>query len=135
MPFADGAFDAAFTASSLHEWLDPQRTFAELARIVKPGGRIFVTDFRRDINPVFKWIMWGIANSQANARRTFDLDPRLVSPAEIPEPVGAPGFSTTSQTRRHGAAGFGGQIIAVAKSVRDAAPGWRRGVRCDIWSE
>ena len=109
MPFADGAFDAAFTASSLHEWLDPKRTFAELARILRPGGRLFVTDFRRDINPVFKWIMWGIANSHVMRAGLLTSIRASYLASEIPELVGSAGFSSCRVKR----VAMGLQVVAV----------------------
>lgn len=37
LPIADGSFDAAVVAQAFH-WLDAERTFAELARVLRPGG-------------------------------------------------------------------------------------------------
>jgi ubiquinone/menaquinone biosynthesis C-methylase UbiE len=48
-PFEDATFDAVFSMRSLHEWLDPAATFAEMWRMLKPGGRVFVSDLRRDL--------------------------------------------------------------------------------------
>jgi len=54
MPFGDSTFDAVFSASSLHEWDQPQKIFAEIDRVLKSGGRYFISDFRRDMNPLVK---------------------------------------------------------------------------------
>jgi ubiquinone/menaquinone biosynthesis C-methylase UbiE len=46
VPFADGAFDLAVTSYSLHHIPHPSRVVREMARIVKPGGRVGVLDIR-----------------------------------------------------------------------------------------
>ena len=50
LPFEDNAFDAVFTSRSLHEWLNPCAIFTELWRVVKPGGKLYVSDLRRDLS-------------------------------------------------------------------------------------
>jgi len=46
LPFADGALDIAVTSYSLHHMSDPARVVAEMARVVKRGGRVGVIDIR-----------------------------------------------------------------------------------------
>jgi len=54
LPFEDMYFDAVFTASSLHEWSEPQKTFNEIWRVLKTDGRVLISDFRRDMFPSLK---------------------------------------------------------------------------------
>ncbi|MFZ5518386.1 MAG: class I SAM-dependent methyltransferase [Candidatus Zhuqueibacterota bacterium] len=58
IPFENDTFDAVFTNGSLHEWSEPAKTFDEIARVVKPGGRIFISDLRRDMSFPVRWFLW-----------------------------------------------------------------------------
>ena len=58
MPFENDYFDAVFSNGSLHEWEHPEGILDEIARVLKPGGRYCVSDLRRDMNPLMKWLMW-----------------------------------------------------------------------------
>jgi len=58
MPFEDDYFDAVFTNGSLHEWENPVAVMNEIARVLKPSGRYFISDLRRDMNPFIRWFMW-----------------------------------------------------------------------------
>jgi ubiquinone/menaquinone biosynthesis C-methylase UbiE len=44
LPFADGSFDRALASMTVHHWADPARGLAEVARILRPGGRLVIAD-------------------------------------------------------------------------------------------
>lgn len=58
MPFDDTMFDAVFTNGSLHEWADPKNTLNEIWRVLKKGGRIFISDLRRDMFFLMRWFLY-----------------------------------------------------------------------------
>jgi ubiquinone/menaquinone biosynthesis C-methylase UbiE len=57
MPFDDEQFDAVFTNGSLHEWSQPKDTFNEIWRVLKRGGRVFISDLRRDMIIPIRWFL------------------------------------------------------------------------------
>lgn len=57
LPFPDGLFNGVFSNGSLHEWAFPENIFNEIHRVLKKGGRYFISDLRRDINPFWKWFL------------------------------------------------------------------------------
>jgi ubiquinone/menaquinone biosynthesis C-methylase UbiE len=67
IPFPDETFDAVFTNGSLHEWAQPKATFDEIWRILKPGAHYYISDLRRDIFVLLKWLMW-LATKPKNLR-------------------------------------------------------------------
>lgn len=46
LPFPDQSFDLIVSSFSLHHWDDPETAVPELARVLRPGGRAFIYDFR-----------------------------------------------------------------------------------------
>ena len=52
LPFADGAFDLAGTMRTLHHIRRPELVVAELARVVRPGGRVLVVDQLAPLDPL-----------------------------------------------------------------------------------
>jgi len=65
IPFENGFFDAVFTASSLHEWDEPKQTLLEIWRVTKEGGKLYISDFRRDMLVLFRWCLWLLAKPRA----------------------------------------------------------------------
>lgn len=57
IPFEDRHFDAVFCTNCLHEWASPIQIFDEIHRVLQPGGRYFISDLRRDMNPLAKWFI------------------------------------------------------------------------------
>ena len=96
MPFDDDHFDAVFTNGSLHEWEDPVQVMNEIARVLKPGGRYFVSDLRRDMNSLLRWLMHmnckpkqmrpGLTTS-INAAYTPAEFRGIVNVSHLPDPV------------------------------------------------
>ena len=55
LPLGDESFDAAFSIGVLHHSPDARKAFAQVARKVKPGGRLAVWLYRKNILPQ-EWI-------------------------------------------------------------------------------
>ena len=72
IPFDDHTFEAVFTNGSLHEWTDPRSTFDEIWRVLKPGGKVFISDLRRDMFALVRWFLW--VNTQPK-----EIRPGLIS--------------------------------------------------------
>jgi demethylmenaquinone methyltransferase/2-methoxy-6-polyprenyl-1,4-benzoquinol methylase len=74
LPFADGEFDHLTFTYLLRYVDDPGATLAELARVVKPGGRVASLEFMLPPNPVAR-SLW-----KAYTRLAMPVLGRLISP-------------------------------------------------------
>ncbi|MCA8952129.1 MAG: ubiquinone/menaquinone biosynthesis methyltransferase [Planctomycetes bacterium] len=54
LPFEDDTFDFATVAFGIRNVADPRAGLAEMARVVRPGGRVVVLEFCRPRAPVFR---------------------------------------------------------------------------------
>ena len=48
LPFANGQFDLVFSTLTFHHWDDQRGAIADVARVLKPGGRWLLADFVPD---------------------------------------------------------------------------------------
>jgi ubiquinone/menaquinone biosynthesis C-methylase UbiE len=77
IPYEDSHFDMIVSSGSLHHWRNPRRVFREIHRVLKPGGRAFIRDLRRDTSreevdkiarEIKSWVMrWGFRRSVREA--------------------------------------------------------------------
>jgi SAM-dependent methyltransferase len=51
LPFPDGSFDLVVSTLSMHHWADGAASLAEIGRVLRPGARALVWDFRPGVRP------------------------------------------------------------------------------------
>jgi SAM-dependent methyltransferase len=76
LPFADSAFDAAWTVWTLEHVPNPEQAFQELRRVIKPGGALF-------LGPAWNCRSWNAKGYPVRPYSDFDLWGKLVK-ASIP---------------------------------------------------
>jgi ubiquinone/menaquinone biosynthesis C-methylase UbiE len=58
LPFADASFEFVLTNSSLHYWPDAEAALDELVRVLRPGGRLVITDWCADYLTIRVLVWW-----------------------------------------------------------------------------
>jgi ubiquinone/menaquinone biosynthesis C-methylase UbiE len=51
LAFPDGSFDLVVSTLPMHHWADPTAGLAEIGRVLRPGGRALIWDFRPGVRP------------------------------------------------------------------------------------
>jgi ubiquinone/menaquinone biosynthesis C-methylase UbiE len=51
LAFPDRSFDLVISTLSMHHWADPAAGLAEIGRILRPGARALIWDFRPGVRP------------------------------------------------------------------------------------
>ena len=97
LPYADGSFDVVLSTLFFHHLPDAVKhaTAAELARVLRPGGRLVVGDLGRPQDPVMRvavratvQLLDGLATTALNVR------------GELPGVLGAAGFAPVTVVER-----------------------------------
>ncbi len=78
LPFADASIDAVMMGEALHHFKNSDRALREAARVLRPGGRLWVYDFD-PTRGVGRWVYWGekLAGEPASFYRPADLAARM----------------------------------------------------------
>jgi ubiquinone/menaquinone biosynthesis C-methylase UbiE len=103
MPFGDGAYAAVISNSIVHHIPEPARVLAEMVRILRPGGLLFVRDLLRpsDQEKVTQLVATYAAGANDHQQQMFaDSLRAALTLAEVRELVAALGFdpATVRQT-------------------------------------
>ncbi len=91
LPFADGAFGTAVSASSLHDWADPDAGLVEIRRVLRPGGELLLLDWHRDPLPMRLLNAW-MRITRAGYRRMY-------ARGEMADALARAGFRVTAEAR------------------------------------
>jgi demethylmenaquinone methyltransferase/2-methoxy-6-polyprenyl-1,4-benzoquinol methylase len=104
MPFPDASFDLVATAFGFRNLANYERGLREIARVLKPGGRVAILEFSEPSNTVmagmyrfyFKRILPLIGGMVSGNRTAYSYLPSSVStfplPAELAKLLGSAGF-------------------------------------------
>jgi ubiquinone/menaquinone biosynthesis C-methylase UbiE len=98
LPFPGGAFDVVTCSNSFHHYPNQDRAVAEMYRVLKPGGRLFLVDGCRD-GP-WGWFIYDVCVAAVEG------DVRHASARGVRDLFDGAGFAETAQTVYHGPAPF-----------------------------
>ncbi len=99
LPVRDGSVDAVIIVDALHHLPDADAAFAEVARVLAPGGALVVSEFDPD-HPLGRAIELG--------ERAIGMQSTFFTPDELAERVAAHGLRPSVLNR-----GFGYTVVGV----------------------
>jgi ubiquinone/menaquinone biosynthesis C-methylase UbiE len=81
LAFPEATFDVVFSRLAIHHLPDDlkRRGFAEILRVLKPGGRLLIADFNQPTNPVLNHILAALIHSHMMQSNVRGLAPMLAS--------------------------------------------------------
>ena len=108
IPAADRSVDALWTVNTMHHWTDLNAAVHELARVLRPGGRLLLVDedFDEPTHPAFAHMQ---DRKAERARHFTEIDPAVVEAL-----LRAAGFASVE-----GSSGsMGGRPVKVVRATR-----------------
>jgi ubiquinone/menaquinone biosynthesis C-methylase UbiE len=67
LPFDDASFERATASLTVHHWADAERGLAELARVLRPGGRAAIAEI--DLPSPIRWVLRLVGSPHAGWSR------------------------------------------------------------------
>ena len=98
LPFPAASFDVVTCANSFHHYPRQDWAVAEMYRVLKPGGRLFLLDGCRD--SLWGWFIYDVCVAAVEG------EVRHVSAHDVHDLLRGAGFAQMSQTVYHGPAPF-----------------------------
>ncbi|MBI4022825.1 methyltransferase domain-containing protein [Candidatus Berkelbacteria bacterium] len=83
LPFPDATFDAAISFETFEHVPDPARVLAEMARIVRPGGRLLVYAISRRNALTWHWWLMKLSGGRLGCGALGDHQPELLVRPEV----------------------------------------------------
>lgn len=109
IPVADGSVDALWTVNTMHHWTERTRASSELARVVRPGGRVLLVDEDLE-DPKHPWHQQVQRRRARQKAKPFDeVDVEMLASGLL-----SAGFATAHGTRTT----FAGRPAKVIRAVR-----------------
>ncbi len=102
LPFPDGSFDLVVSTLSMHHWADPTAGLTEIGRVLRPGGRALIWEFRPGVVPLHKHVPDPVEHTDSSPLRVVGMTPwrwpwrlTLAQRIELIRGEGAPGVAET----------------------------------------
>lgn len=116
LPFGTASFDAVVSSSTLHHWRRPRLVLGELRRVLRPRGRLIVTDWADDHLPT-RLLSLALRVTDRSHHRTYSL-------AEVRTMLERAGF--TARSSRLHRLGWKWGFMTVSSSVDEGNPAIRK---------
>lgn len=73
LAFPTGSFDLVVSTMSVHHWADPAAGLAEIGRVLRPGGRALIWDFRPGVVPFHRHVPDPVEHTQSSGLRVASV--------------------------------------------------------------
>jgi SAM-dependent methyltransferase len=75
LAFPDGSFDLVVSTLSMHHWADPAEGLVEIGRVLRPGGRALIWDFRPGAVPLHRHVPDPVQHARGAPLRVASATP------------------------------------------------------------